>query len=658
MDLPVTPPRERQSSLRQVHRHRQDARNYTFPPKMPMWRSEPQALPTANTSRKRGRDNWIPPTPKSLPRRKRAQNDAGLLAEPASGNGNNIVEKNWSAGAKTGNFHSVTIDEALVPGHSLVEEKLIYLGFIQYWDEDVMGVYCPFCLMTEIHLMRPPIDEKDPFPNPIWHQDMRAADCQPDMCFRLLFPFDRLAMEGLGWQWVQENARWETSGLEDIVFKEVDEESGIEEDSQGRTAEGPIRSRDRDCSEQVHEDMTEHHGLIPSRTRLTLMADIGPDPPLPFPPRNSIHNETGANVTTGILLESTILCGNAPPEYLTFQHEKTSVVYGPLATIPTLGSEFKTVGFLAPLPLSAGQPVFTRSGWTGETFNETDIARLQQTLGSGHGGTWQSFSILNNREYTDKVREWSASLGLEPKYHNYDNERPLGQVFFSHVEKHLVVVAIEECQSSGLLAPAEPLIHRTIHLDRKPCPNCEEFAKAVEEVSNLRFTFKVMTRVARCRVTNLRPNVETRANAMWKGKDKSSMDSFTDDSDATIISRGSPLPKRIRKGLPRTRRPSDQKNNGNVEYEVEMIIGKKQSEQHGLQYLVRWRDTWLSDLQLEVQLEASLEDLEVVREATRKGRRTQYLVRWSDSWESHSSLANSTKLIEEFERELLERGEL
>ena len=77
---------------------------------------------------------------------------------------------------------------------------------------------------------------------------------------------------------------------------------------------------------------------------------------------------------------------------------------------------------------------------------------------------WEEFSIINNGVYTGKVRDISAHLGLEPRYYNYNKENPVSQVCFSHVQRQLVVVALEEHQSSSHLTPTGSVINRTIYV--------------------------------------------------------------------------------------------------------------------------------------------------------------------------------------------------
>ncbi|ELR09733.1 hypothetical protein GMDG_04219 [Pseudogymnoascus destructans 20631-21] len=159
MEPPVTPPRKTQSSLRQAHRHHEDSRSYASPHKTPMLKSEP-LTPTANTSRKSGRDTWAPATPTSLPKRKRHEGAAGLSAERAGGDGDDIFEDNGPVRTEAEIFHEIAAVEPLATGDSTANEKQ-YIAIATYWDEDIIGVACPFCMETKIHLMSRPRNTAD-----------------------------------------------------------------------------------------------------------------------------------------------------------------------------------------------------------------------------------------------------------------------------------------------------------------------------------------------------------------------------------------------------------------------------------------------------------------------------------------------------------------
>ncbi|KFY83777.1 hypothetical protein V500_09906 [Pseudogymnoascus sp. VKM F-4518 (FW-2643)] len=630
MEPPVTPPRERRSSLRQVHRHQQDA-HYASPPKTPMWRSEPQTLPTANTSRKRGRENWTPPTPTSLPRRKRGQDAAGLSAEKAAGDGDgeNLFERNGPLGTETEVSHRITANEPLANGESLANERQ-YIAFATYWDEDIIGVVCPFCMETEIHIMPRPSNAAD--------VDLRVPDCDPRKKFRLLFAGDdHPAVKGRRGIWMEDRRRWEIGYVDDLCSEES-EQGGEAEEYEESTTEEPIFSGDQDHGDPVEvlEDTEEDQSNFPSEGVLPLAADSGVDLPVAFNDDGdeAITDNLTPNENAQILRLAAGLYDNPPPEYLTLGHGTAAIVYRPVAVIPILGAQQKTVGFLAPTA-SSSRRVFARSGWKGENISDGDIAWLQGILATAKEAPWQKLTIINNREYTNKVRYMSAHLGLEPKYHNYDKKNPLGQVCFSHVEKQLVVVALEEHQCSSHLSPTEPLINRMIFLDRAPCAGCLDFAKAVERTVSIRFEFNVMTRV----MSDEQARTKFRKLDSGKGaKDREADDNADETPPDDQIRQGPQRPTRARRG------------NEHGEYEITAILGKKQSIRDGLQYLVHWQNTWLTDSQIEAQVNGLYAgELEVIGETTgRKGERRR-LVQWADSWMDYGDLNNARKLIEEYE---------
>ncbi|OBT62058.1 hypothetical protein VE03_09232 [Pseudogymnoascus sp. 23342-1-I1] len=620
MEALVTPPRETQSSLRPVHRHHQDGRNFSSPLKTPMWRSEP-ATPAANTSRKRGREDWAPETPTSLPRRRRGKDAATQSVDWAVGDGQHIAD-NWSVGLEIGHAHPTTTGETVTSEYFPADEKQ-YIGFAVHWDADVIGVVCPFCMETEIHLMPRPSNTAD--------VDLREPDCDPRKRFRLLFAGDdHPAVKSRRGIWVEERSRWESVYVEGLCSEESEQGS---EDEAGE--KGPICFGDQDHSNpmEILEDVQDDQIIIPSEEALPLAADTGLDLPIVL----SSDDEDDANdgddamadepimkENTQILRIVSSLYNNAPPQYLTLGHGQAIVVYRPVAVIPVPGSLEKTVGFLDPTA-SSTRRVFTRSGWKGEEICDADMAWLQGVLATFKEAPWQELKIINNRDYTEKVRRLSAQLGLEPRPHNYDKENPVGQVCFSHVEKQLVVVALEEHQSSRHLALTEPVTKRTIYLDLAPCAGCLDFAKAVERTNPLRFEFSVMARVM--------GNVE-------KGGDA---DDSADES---------PLDGHGRQGSQRAPRVMRRSEKG--EYEVAAVMDRKQSTEEGLQYLVRWANTWLTHGQLEVHLNGLYaREFEVVREMTRRRGEKLYLVKWDDTWMSYKDLGGSKKLIEEYENEIM-----
>lgn len=573
------------------------------------------------------------------------------------------MDKNWSSGA--GDIHPVTTGEALILEGSFVEEKPLYLGFVLFWDQDIIGVHCPFCLSTETHLMRPLINKNSPFSNPIWHKDMRAADCQPGMSFRLLFPFDRLAMDGLGSQWAPENKRWETSGLKEILFKEVKKGNEEEAEMEGIMTEEPhylpspryllhhtnsaVPCIDYNCCSPQKER------IIPSNEVLPIAADTSPGPPVDL----SNYDGDKAVISSLMLTQNaemlavvSRLYNNPPPEYLSFGHGRASIVYRPVAVIPVLGQRQKTVGFLAPTA-SSTRRVFTRSGWRGQKISNADVAWLQGILATPKEAPWQELEFINNGDYTDKVREVSAYLGQEPKPHYYDLENPIGQVCFSHVEKQLVIVALEEYQPSGHISRMEPLI-RTIYLDRAPCVGCLDFAKAVERRTSLRFTFNVMTRVmsdeqARKKTKTRDPGKEN--VAMEEEGDKEadeSADESADDEMPADDRRYQGRRSLKTTGMDKKRQPAGKELRG--VYEVSAILNRRVIDGE-LEYLVDWKEMWLNGTEFEAQLRLYAKQLHVVCEVTGRRGERERLVRWPESWESHEKLNNSRELVEEYERE-------
>ncbi|KAL5347982.1 hypothetical protein ACLOAV_007394 [Pseudogymnoascus australis] len=652
---PVTPPPKSQSSLRQQHRH-QDRKNYASPPRTPMWRSEPPT-PAANTSRKRGREKWAPETPTSLPRRKRGQDAAALSAEWAVGDGHNTADENSSVGPKIGHAHSTRTGEAIATEDFPANEKQ-YIGFAVHWDADVIGVVCPFCMDTEIHLMRCPSNTAD--------VDLRVPDCDPGQIFRLLFAGDdHPAVKGRSGIWVEERSRWESVYVEDLCSEESEQGSEVE-----KGEEGPICSGDQNHGDHIEvlEDIPEDQGIIPSEGVFPLADDTGLDLPIYISsddedeegsiysryedhgdPMEVMENipgdqiispsegvlpltaDTGLDLpialssdgedeamadeptpkeSTQILRIASRLFNNPPAQYLTLGHGQAVVVYRPVAVIPVPGALEKTVGFLAPAA-SSTRRVFTRSGWKGEEISDADIAWLQGILATPKEEPWQGLRVINNRDYTEKVRELSAHLGIEPRQHNYDKEYPLGQVYFSHVEKQLVVVALEEHQSSGHLTSTESPPKRTIHLNRAPCVGCLDFAKAVEHLFGLRFEFNVMARVMS----------EEQARAKFRNLDSG---------------KGGMAERRVTAQMRRTLAAMATKDPGGQRGRGEQVP---------------------EDTILENQLNGLYAgELDVVREMTGKTGEKRYLVEWEDSWMSQKELGNSKRLIEDYEgrRRLLE----
>ncbi|KFY76118.1 hypothetical protein V499_04048 [Pseudogymnoascus sp. VKM F-103] len=688
MEPPVTPPRRIQSSLRQTHRHHEDATSYASPPKTPMWRSE-RLTPTANTSRKRGRDTWAPATPTSLPRRKRREAVTGVSAEWAVGDGEDIFEDNGPVGTETevSISHAIAAVEPLATGDSLGNEKQ-YIAIAVHWDADVIGVVCPFCMETEIHLMPRPSNTSD--------IDLRVPDCDPGKTFRLLFAGDgHPAVKGRKAIWTVERRRWEAVYIEDLC-SEVSEGGSEVEELEESTTEEPIRSGDlhHGDPEEILEDREEDQISTSSEGELPITADNDVDLPIAFSSDESTteepicsgdHNHGDPEevvddmevdqimipsegelplaadgdwdlpiaVSDGdeeeaitlqenpeILRIASSLFFKPPPEYLTLGHGQTAIVYRPVAVIPVPGAVEKTVGFLAPTESSTNR-IFTRSGWKGEEISGADCAWLQDALCTNKEAPWQELAIINNSNYTDKVRELSAHLGLEPKYHNYDKENPVGQVCFSHVEKQLVVVALEEHQSSRHLASTESLVKRTIYLDRAPCAGCLEFAKAVERTVPLRFTFIVMTRVM--------SDVQVRKKFGKRDLGKEGEDKETDDSADDEIS-----PDHQQSSISETTGMNKETQDSGEEsgdvYEVSAIIGRRTL--HGeLEYLVEWKEMWLNSVQFQAQVEGLYaKDLHVVCEMTGRKGEMRRLVRWSESWMGYKDLYNSKKLVEEYER--------
>ncbi|KFZ15504.1 hypothetical protein V501_02698 [Pseudogymnoascus sp. VKM F-4519 (FW-2642)] len=690
MEPPVTPPRKIQSSLRQAHRHHEDAASYASPPKTPMLRSEPQT-PTANTSRKRGRDTWAPATPTSLPRRKRRECAARLSAEWAAGDEEDPFENIGLVGTETevSVSHAIAAAEPLATRDSRGNSKQ-YIAIAVYWDADVIGVVCPFCMETEIHLM--------PRPSNTSGVDLRVPDCDPGKTFRLLFAGDdHPAVKGRKAIWAVERRRWEAVYIEDLCSEvseagsEVEEleestteepicsgdlhhgdpeeiledreEDQISTSSEGglpvsadndvdlpiafssdeSTTEEPICSGDQNHGdpEEVVDDMEVDQIMIPGEVELPLAADGDLDLPIAF------SDDDGEEAITleenpEILRVTSRLFNNPPPEYLTLGHGQTAVVYRPVAVIPVLGAPQKTVGFLAPMASSARR-VFTRSGWRGEEITDADTAWLQDSLCTNKEAPWQDLRIINNRHYTDKVRELSAHLGLEPRYHNYDKENPLGQVCFSHVEKQLVVVALEEHQSSNHLGPTESLINRKIYLDRAPCRGCLDFAKAVEREMPLRFTFIVMTRVMSDE------QVRKKIGNGDEGKEREGNE--TDDSADDEISANdyhnqrSSSPKATR--MNKERQSAGEKTKD--VYEVSAIVGRRIL--HGeVEYLVEWKEMWQDDVEYQAQLKGLYaKELHLVCEMAGRGGKRRRLIRWTETWMHNKDLYNSRTLIREYE---------
>ncbi|KFY08715.1 hypothetical protein V492_05982 [Pseudogymnoascus sp. VKM F-4246] len=635
-----------------------------------MCRSEPEhTIPTTQTliaSRKRRREDWTPPTPTSLPRRKRGREAAGPSAERAIGDGDSTIEEVFLTGPKTGHAHTATTGKSLLPRRALVPEKPLHLGFVLYWDENMIGVHCPFCLSTETHPMQPAINEKGPFTNPIWHQHMRAAVCQPELSFRLLFPYDRLAMSSLGWEWVEERSRWETLGIKGILSTGVDEEGEkstpeesiclrgrdvgdpveVDEEGKGATLDEKTSSRDQDFSDHldVAEDMRAEE-TIPSEELSPLVAANGAD--LSITISDGDDDEDEAIADEPILQEhqemlrlASSLYYKPPPEYLSFSHGQASVIYRPVAVIPVSGAKHKTVGFLAPTEFPARR-VFTRSGWRGEEISDGDISWLQGILATPKEAPWQELVILNNREYTDKVRELSGQLGLKPKHHNYDKECPLGQVCFSHVEKQLVVVALEEYQPSTPSRIESP-IKRTVYLDRAPCVGCLEFAKAVEQRTPLKFTFIVMARVT-SDAQALKKLKEREVGHERAGEETDNEDEMSPDDHRRQGSSSSDTAAINNERYAATMEIEDV-------YEVSAIVDRRTID-GDLQYLVEWKEMWLNSAQFEAQMRGLYADeLQVVCELTgRKGERRR-LIRWNKNWMRYEDLYNSRNLVSEFER--------
>lgn len=585
--------------------------------------------------------------------------------------------------------HTIAAVELLATGDSLVNEKQ-YIGLAIHWDADVIGVICPFCMETEIHIMPRPSNAAD--------VDLRVPDCDPEKQFRLLFAGDNHpAVKGRRGIWVEEKRRWESVYVEDLCSEESEEGTEAEERDESTTEE-PLCSGGQDYGgpEEVLEGVEEYQGITLSEGELPLTVDDDLGLPIAFygdemttenplcsgdqdhgdlgealedmeeslriplsegelpltaesgsdlPVAVAVSDDDGEEAITlqenpEILRIASSLFNNPPPEYLTLGHGQTSVVYRPVAVIPVLGALQKTIGFLAPT-ISSTKRVFTRSGWRGEEISNADIAWMQDALATGKEAPWQELAIIKNNDYTDKVREMSTQLGLEPRSHNYDKENPVGQVCFSHVEKQLVVVALEEYQSSRHLSPAEPVINRTIYLDREPCVGCLDFAKAVERTAPLRFEFNVMTRVMN----------DTQARKKFRKLDSGNGErgrEADDDGDET------PSDDHGIQGLQRpaeARRASSGRHDNEAEYEVGSIINRR-TIRGRVEYLVRWKESWLTDSQLEIQLNGLYGGgLDVVREVTTRRGEKRCLVRWEDSWLSVKDLGNSRKLFEDYERE-------
>ncbi|OBT58544.1 hypothetical protein VE04_02162 [Pseudogymnoascus sp. 24MN13] len=650
MEPPVTKPRQTQSSYREVQRHHEDTTSYASPPKTPMLRPEPQT-PTANTSRKRERDAWAPATPASLPRRKRHEGAAGRSPEWTAGyeedpfGNNGLVETETEVSVS----HAVAAAEPLATGDSLGNEKQ-YIAIAVHWDADVIGVVCPFCMETEIHLMPRPSNTLD--------VDLRVPDCDPGKTFRLLFAGDdHPAVKGRRGIWVEDKRRWESVYLEDLCSEKSE---GTEaEECDESTAEEPTCSGGQDYGgpEEVLGDMEEYQSIAPSEGELPLTADDDLDLPISFSgdeitteeplcsgdqnhgdPEEVVDDmevdqimipsedelplaadddlDLPIAVSDGdeeeaitlqenpeILRIASSLFFKPPPEYLTLGHGQTAIVYRPVAVIPVPGAVEKTVAFLG----SDG------------VFNKSNI-------------------------YSKWLEgELSAHLSLEPRYHNYDKENPLGQVCFSHVEKQLVDLALEEHQSSSHLAPTESLINRKIYLDRAPCRGCLDFAKAVEREMPLRFTFIVMTRV----MSDEQVRKKIRNGDEGKeGEGNETDDSADDEMSANDYhNQRSSSPKATR--MNKERQSAGEKTKD--VYEVSAIVGRRIL--HGeVEYLVEWKEMWLDDVEYQAQLKGLYaKELHLVCEMAGRGGKRRRLIRWTETWMHNKDLYNSRTLIREYE---------
>jgi hypothetical protein len=91
-------------------------------------------------------------------------------------------------------------------------EKKEYLAFVLWWDANLVGVYCPFCLHLETHLVSSIAADSSGGGN------LRQANCDISKAYRILYPYDEHpATEGCGVK-CDETGHHETTGLGDILL--------------------------------------------------------------------------------------------------------------------------------------------------------------------------------------------------------------------------------------------------------------------------------------------------------------------------------------------------------------------------------------------------------------------------------------------------------
>lgn len=644
------------------------------------------------------------------------------------------------------------------------------LAIVAWWDTHVLGVHCPFCLHIETQTVTQ-FSTEDPFLVTQKQIDIRTANCEKSKAYRILYPDEEHpAVEELGWKWSGQNKRYETARIENVYAKNcqtaADEawladipelgfrvyqsiEKGQVEGDMQTTSPGvenvekkiagtevtamddtkgdevvDTSTDEIDLNQDVELDAVSHGEVIVVDTRQipkTLRFEKDPQGFVGrFFEREELDNSESITEPIVPQLPRRAPCKpskpitNLPPPNITLRHNNVAVIYTPSSIVPITGAYSKTVGFLE--PISPFEPrIFTRSGWTDQDFTPNDISHLQSTLtsiGSDRAGAdIPTYKVINNSKYTAKVREWCARLDLPLKGDNMDFHSKEGQVYSSHVEKQLIVFALEEYQEIPRFGPYHPsspdtVIHRTFHIERDPCTDCRDFAAAVESFAPLRFTFEKMPPlVSREQVEALvrrklakkllTPMAKRSRGALKRGGGDYASSAPLEKGTKYV---GTPGVKRARKSrrenaegdlqnghgwddygsleifiddmvVEATKQVAilDDDENDSVgdiiddpgEYEIAALIKKRTTFNGAVLYLVRWKDTWLTDEQIEHERAKLGKEVEffIVEQRMTMGGENKSLVRWDDCWKVASGLPNAKKLIEEFEEGLLEKEE-
>ena len=235
-------------------------------------------------------------TPTSLPR-KRGQHITQASVEWTAGDGGSVFNDTVLVATE--------ISLEITAGNPLATRGCFHVenAFAVYWDEDIIGLVCLFCIETELYIM--------PRSNNITAVDLRIPDCDTRKRFRLLFPGDdHPAVNRRRGVWVEERRRWESVYVEDLS----------EESEQESEAGGALKDTTANYSDFV-EALTEEVEDQPGEETLLLAADNRSDLPValfgndsePLADRSTPQNSE-------ILLIASSLTKHPPPKYLTLGH--------------------------------------------------------------------------------------------------------------------------------------------------------------------------------------------------------------------------------------------------------------------------------------------------------------------------------------------------